>query len=127
MGGERVRKVVLLVLGLLFVAVVYPIGLYLWRPGNGCPGDTMMLSLYLTLGIFLLLAVPNPSAHRSLIAYAGWANIAHAVVMALMAINPGSDRRGLLMAGAIFGPIGLVLIALTPAKPSAEQLSTADV
>jgi len=127
MGRERVRKVGLAVVGSLFVAVVYPIGLYLWRPGNGCPGDTMMLSLYLALGIFLLLAVPNPSAHRSLIAYAGWANIAHAAVMALMAISPGSDRKGLLMAGAIFGPIGLVLIALTPAKPLAEQVSTVGV
>jgi hypothetical protein len=127
MGRERVRKVVFVVVGLLFVALVYPVGLYLWRPGNGCPGDAMMLCLYLALGIFLLLAVPDPSAHRSLIAYEGWANIAHAAVMALMAINPGSDHRGLLMAGAMFGPIGVVLIALSPATPSAEQFSTADV
>ena len=127
MGRERVRKVLLRVVGTLFVATVYPIGLYLWRPGNCCPGDTMMLSLYLARGIFLWLAVPGPAAHRILIAYAGWANIAHAAVMALMAMNPRSDRRGLLIAWAIFGPIGLVLIALTPAKPLAEQVSTTRV
>lgn len=71
--------------------------MYLWQPGNDPPGDTMMLSLYFTLGIFLLLAARNPSAHRSLIAYAGWANSAHAAAMALMAIHPASDGKGLLL------------------------------
>jgi hypothetical protein len=85
----------------------------------------MMLSLYVTLGIFLLLAVRNPSAHRSLIAYAGWANVAHATVMALMAIHPASDRRGLLTGTAIFIPIGVALIALAPARQSVERVSAA--
>ena len=116
---ERALKIVLVVVGLLFVAGVYPIVMYLWRPGNEPPGDTMMLSLYVTLGIFLLSAVRNPSAHRTLIAYAGWANIAHATVMALMTIHPASDRRGLLIAVALAGAIGAVLIALAPAKQAA--------
>ena len=119
MNREKVLKVLLVVFGLLFVACSYFIVMYLWHPGNESPGDTMMLSLYVTLGVFLLLAARNPSAHRSLIAYAGWANIAHAAVMALMAIHPGSDRTGLLTASAIFGPIGIALLALAPAKPSA--------
>ena len=114
MRRERALKIVMVVVGLFFVAGIYPVVMYLWRPGNEPPGDTMMVSLYVTLGIFLLLAVRNPSAHRSLIAYAGWANIAHATVMALMAIHPASDRRGLVTAAAIFGPIGVALIMLTP-------------
>jgi len=120
---ERALKVVLVLVGLLFVGSLYPIVMYVWRPGNEPPGDTMMLSLYLTLGIFVLLAVRNPSAHRSLIAYAGWANIAHATVMALMAIHPESDRKGLLVASRLVGVIGMVLIVLTPAKPSAGRAS----
>src|SRR5439155_12931930 len=112
MRRERALKIVLALVGLLFTAGIYPIVMYLWRPGNEPPGDTMMLSLYFTLGIFLLSAVRNPSAHRTLIAYAGWANIAHATVMALMAIHPASDRRGLLIAAALAGVIGAVLIAL---------------
>jgi hypothetical protein len=111
---ERSLKVLLVFVGLLFLAGLYPIVMYLWRPGNEPPGDTMMLGLYVALGAFLLLAVPNPSAHRSLIAYAGWANVAHATVMVLMAIHPASDRRGLLTASAIVGSIGIALIALTP-------------
>ena len=33
------------------------------------PALAMMMSLYVTLGIFLLLAARNPSANRSLIAF----------------------------------------------------------
>ncbi len=124
MRRERALKIVLALVGLLFTAGIYPIVMYLWRPGNEPPGDTMMVSLYVTLGIFLLLAVRNPSAHRSLIAYGGWANIAHATVMALMAIHPASDRSGLLTGTAIFIPIGVALIALAPAKKPAELVST---
>ena len=117
---ERALKIVIVVVGLLFVAAIYPIVMYLWRPGNEPPGDTMMLSLYFALGIFLLLAVRNPSAHRSLIAYAGWANIAHGTVMALMAIHPASDRKGLLTAAGMAGLIGVALIALAPTKETSE-------
>ena len=125
MRRERALKIVLVLVGLLFTALIYPIVMYLWRPGNEPPGDTMMLSLYVTLGIFLLLAARNPSVHRSLIAYAGWANIAHATVMALMAIHPASSHRDLLTGTAIFLPIGLALIALAPAKEPEELASTA--
>ncbi|HTT32244.1 MAG TPA: DUF6632 domain-containing protein [Methylomirabilota bacterium] len=120
---ERVLKVVLGIVGLLFVAGIYPIAMYLWQPGNEAPGDTMMLSLYFTLGIFLLLAVRDPSAYRSLIFYAGWANIAHATVMALMAIRPNSDRRGLLIAAAGFSFIGVALLVLAPAKEQRQELN----
>jgi hypothetical protein len=125
MNREKALRILLVLLGLLFVAAVYPIVMYLWRPGNEAPGDTMMLSLYFALGVFLLLAVRNPSAHRSLIAYAGWANIAHATVMALMAIHPASDRKGLLTAVALAGSIGVALVALAPAKQSGVLASAA--
>ncbi len=118
---ERALKVLMVLAGLLFLAGLYPIVMYLWRPGNESPGDAMMLSLYVTLGVFLLLTARNPSAHRSLIAYAGWANVAHASVMLLMAIHPGSDRTGLVTASAIFGSIGIAFLALAPAKSSTEH------
>jgi hypothetical protein len=47
--------------------------------------DAMMLSLHFTLGIFLLLAARNPSAHRSLIAFAAWSSFGHGTAMAIMA------------------------------------------
>jgi hypothetical protein len=39
------------------------------------------MSIYFTLGIFLLLAVRGPAANRGLIAFGEWANLAHAGVM----------------------------------------------
>jgi len=44
--------------------------------GGSDTGDTMMMSLYFTLGVFLPIAVGNPAAHRSLIAFAAWSSFA---------------------------------------------------
>ncbi len=74
MRQERVLKIVLLVVGLLFTAGVIPLTMFFSRE----PAVPMMMSIYVTLGLFLLLAVRNPAANRSLIAFAGWANLAHA-------------------------------------------------
>ena len=40
------------------------------------------MSIYVTIGVFLLLVVRDPAANRNLIAFAGWPNLAHAAVMA---------------------------------------------
>ena len=122
---QRALKVVLILVGLLFSAGVYPLVGSVrdsWH-ANKESADPMFLSLYVTMGIFLLLAARNPWAHRSVIAYAGWANIAHAAVMAVMAIHIASERRGLLIAVAMFGVIGAALIVLAPAKQSIERTS----
>jgi hypothetical protein len=81
----------------------------------------MMLSLYVTLGIFLLLAARNPSANRSVIAFAAWSSFAHASVMAVMAVHLPRERGDLPIAGAVFSIIGTVLIVLAPAKQSGER------
>jgi hypothetical protein len=62
-------RVLLVLLGLLFVAAVYPMAGGILRPAHSDTGDTMMMGIYATLGVFLLLAVRNPSEHRSLIAF----------------------------------------------------------
>jgi hypothetical protein len=84
MRRERGLKVVLVLVGLLFTAGVYPLIGSLLHPADSDTGDTMMLSLYVALGIFLLIAVRNPSAHRSLIAFAAWSSFAHAVAMSIL-------------------------------------------
>ena len=78
MVRERALKSVLVVAGLLFTAGVIPLTMLFSRQ----PSVPMLMSLYVTLGIFLLLAVRDPAANRSLIAFGGWANLAHAGVMA---------------------------------------------
>jgi len=116
MKREMLLKVVLVVLGLLFCAGVYPLVLRAKEE----PALAMMMSLYVTLGIFLLLASRNPSAHRSLIAFAGWSSFAHATVMAVQAYLGFIARRELI-GSAVFILIGVALIALAPTKQSSER------
>src|SRR5579862_1659115 len=52
MRRERALKVVLVVVGLIFSALIYPLTMFVRQE----PALAMMLSLYVTLGIFLLLA-----------------------------------------------------------------------
>ena len=89
---ERALKVVMVLVGLLFVAAVYPMIGGVLHAEQSDTGDTMMMSLYATLGFFPLLAGRNPSAHRSLIGFAAWSSFVHATVMSL---NPAfRQRRG---------------------------------
>jgi hypothetical protein len=82
MTRERALKAVMVLVGLLFSAAVYPLTMFLWR-WHESEFAPMMLSLYATLGIFLLLAARNPSANRSLIAFTAWSSFAHGAVMAV--------------------------------------------
>jgi hypothetical protein len=120
-----VLKVVLVLVGLAFAAGIFPVAMDLWHSGPTDTGDDMMLSLYITLGIFLLLAVRKPSAHRSLILFAAWSSFAHAVVMSglgLQAIHL-SERSGFLGGSAVLVVIGVVLLVLSPPKHSSELAS----
>ena len=123
MNRDRALNVVLVVVGLIFSGLVYPLTMFVRQE----PALAMMLSLYVTLGIFLLLAARNPSANRSVIAFAAWANIAHGAVMAVMAVHLPNERGDLLIAAGVFAVIGLVLIVLAPAKQTVEPVSVAVV
>jgi hypothetical protein len=81
----------------------------------------MMMSLYFTLGTFLLPAARNPSAHRSLIAFTAWSSFAHAVAMGTMGLRIPELRSGFLIASALLVIITIVLIARMPPKRSAEH------
>jgi hypothetical protein len=108
---ERALKTVLVVVGLFFVAMAYP--LVAMRIGEA---EQMMLSVYVTLGIFLLIAARSPSAHRSLIAFTGWSSLAHAAVMAVQSYYDAAERVHFLSGVALFAIIGLALAALTPPR-----------
>ena len=116
MKRERALKVVLVLLGLLFCAAVYPLLMMVKQD----PALAMMMSLYATLGIFLLLASRSPSAHRSLIAFTAWSSFAHASVMAVQAYLGFIARRE-LVGVATFAVIGVALIVLAPTKQSTER------
>lgn len=77
----------------------------------------MMLSVYVTLGVFLLLASRNPPENRSLIAFTAWSSFAHAVVMGVQACC-NIVARGELVGVAALIVIGAALIGLAPGKQS---------
>ena len=118
---KRALKAVLVLVGLLFLAGVYPlVQMHLEEALR------MMLSVYATLGIFLLLASRNPSANRSLIAFTAWSSFAHAAVMAVQVYRnliPRGEALGVLT----FAIIGVTLIVLAPARLSGELASAAGV
>jgi uncharacterized membrane protein YhdT len=127
MKRERGLKVVLVIVGLLFCAAVYPLITSVRSGWQANKEDSlpMGLSLYVMMGIFLLLAARNPSANRGVIVFAAWLNIAHATVMTVMAVHLPNERQDLLIASAVFAGIGAVLILLAPAKQSGELRSSA--
>ena len=120
MNREKVLKIVLTLVGLLFIALVYPLVMMLRQE----PALSMMLSLYVTLGIFLLLAVRDPSSHRSLIAFAAWSSFAHAAVMGGLGLEI-AGQRGFLIGSAVLVAVGVALIFLTPRIQTAQQAKTA--
>ena len=121
MNRKRALKVVMVLVGLFFVALIYPLTMFLWSEA----ALAMMLSLYVTLGIFLLIAARNPFANRSLIAFTAWSSLAHAAVMAVQALRDVNERGHLLGGGAGFVIIGVALIALAPGKQPVERVSAA--
>jgi len=120
---ERALQVVLVVLGLGTAgANIYPLvtsflaGL---RPTQGTTGP-MFYTILATLGVFLVLAARNPSAHRSLIAYAVWSSFAHTAVMALMAVQLPTKRGELLAGVAVTGLGALLLFVLARSATRSE-------
>jgi hypothetical protein len=85
------------------------------------PALAMQFSVYVTLGVFLLVASRKPSANRSLIAFTAWSSLAHAMLMGGQALA-GLIDRGELIGSAVLVVIGAALIGLAPTKESLERL-----
>jgi hypothetical protein len=118
---QRALQVILVLVGLLFVAALYPMLGGILHPEGSDTGDTMMMSLYAALGVFLLLAVRKPSVHRSLIAFAAWSCFAHAIAMGSLGFKIPSERDGFLTGSAVLVVIGVLLLVLFPAKVPIER------
>jgi hypothetical protein len=130
MNREGALKIVLVLVGLIFLVGVYPLMMFLWPSGwrwqpNQPEYEQMILGVYATLGIFLLLASRNPSEHRSLIAFTAWSSLVHAVIMTIQALQNPTERGHLWGDVPALIIVGIALIVLAPAKQSAERKSAA--
>ena len=124
MKRDRIRQAVLVLVGLSYIGLLYPLYTDLehakWLLEMKNETEPMFLSFFITLGVFLILAAKNPSAHRSLISFAGWWNLGHASVMLVETAEAWSrgvhrDFTDVVIAALM----GAALLALVPAKPAA--------
>jgi len=120
---QRALQIVLVLVGLLFSLAILPVIGGLRDPAGSDTGDTMQMAIYFALGICLLVAVRKPAAHRSLITFAAWSSFAHAAVMSTLGFEIPAQRAGFLNGSAVLVVIGVLLIALAPAKRSVAQPS----
>jgi hypothetical protein len=121
---ERLTQIVLVIVGLLNLAQIYFLFKDLWRSSWLLEGKSevgpMFLSFFIPVGVFLLLAARRPSEHRSMIALAAWWHISHGSVMAIQTVQAWMHGVPRNFADVIlFLVIGVVLLALLPAKREA--------
>lgn len=89
---ERFLKYYLNIFGLINVLVIPTIPIifgdtFLWQPRN-IPTEVMMASIYLAMGVIMILAARNPIKHKAFIDFVILANTMHAGVMFYFAQNP---------------------------------------
>lgn len=122
---SQTLRTVLVVVGLIFIFGVgllmrlWPSG-WQWQP-NQPEYEQMFMGVYATLGVFLLIASRNPTAHRSLIAFAAWSSLVHAGIMGVQAIRDTAERGHLMGDVPALAIVGVVLLVLAPKTTSLGQ------
>jgi len=118
---ERLTRIVLVIVGLLNLAIIYPLYMDLrhssWLLEQKNEVEPMFLSFFIPVGVSLLVAARRPSEHRSMIALAAWWHISHGVVMAIQSVEAwihGVHRN--FTDVIVFLVVGGVLLALLPPK-----------
>jgi len=126
--AARVRylRVVLILVGLIFIFAVYPLMMSLWPSGwrwqpNQPEYEQMILGIYATLGVFLLIASRNPLRHRSLIWFTVWSSLVHAGIMTVQAIKSPAEHGHLMGDIPALAIVAVLLAILTPRGDVAES------
>ena len=114
----RYLKIALIVFGVIFTFAIYPLGIvwpsgWTWGPGHS-HYLMMIIGVYATLGVFLLIASRDPLRHTSLIWFAVWSSVVHAVIMAFQSFADSAERGHLVGDVPALLLVAIVLAALTP-------------
>lgn len=96
----RSLKVALVVVGIIFIAGIYPMMMWVWPSGWAWEPrqpeyEQMIMGMYVTLGIFLVLAAKDPLANASLIWFTVWSSIVHGGIMFVQAIVDETEHANL--------------------------------
>jgi hypothetical protein len=123
---KRIRQIVVVLVGLFYIALLYPLCTELWHSkwllemhDNEC--EPMFITFLVTLGVFLLLAVRRPSEYRLVIAFAAWHGLSHSSTMLIQSIETSLHGvpRGYNDV-ILFGVIGIALLLSVPPKEEAK-------
>lgn len=117
-GNKGYLSTILILSGITFIVGV-PLLMRLWPAGfawtpRQAEYEQMILGVYVTLGIFLLLAARAPARHRSLILFAGWSSVIHGAIMGIQAIVDPTEQTHLIGDVPALLILGIVLVALAP-------------
>jgi hypothetical protein len=110
---NRLLSAALIVFGAGFfliypMAMIWPSG-WAWHEGSGASNDyfLMIVGVYATLGLFMIRAARDPAANVSLIWFAVWSSVVHALIMA------GEALRNPMHGGHLVGDVpALLLVAI---------------
>jgi hypothetical protein len=113
-------RVALIVFGLIFIFGIYPLAVVWpsgWTWGQSRSYYLMeIVSIYATLGVFLLLASRNPDGYRSVIWFTIWSSVVHGAIMAAQSLGDVAERGHLLGDVPALFLVAIVLgVLMTPA------------
>lgn len=114
-------KAALYLFGLIFIIGVPAMMMWVWPDGwSWTPSqpeyEQMIMGIYMTLGVFLLLAAKDPLANASLIWFTVWSSIVHGGIMLVQAIVDESDRANLMGDVPALFLVAIVLWYLMPRR-----------
>ena len=121
-------RIVLVLAGLACLSVqplmmFWPSG-WSWHHGHS-DYPLMIVGVYMTLGVFLLLAVRDPAANRSLIWFTVWSSLVHGAIMAVQALTQPEQMGHLVGDVPALLIVAVALAIVAPRGGSASTMSTA--
>jgi hypothetical protein len=120
-------RIALLLVGLIFIFGIYPLTIlwpsgWAWHTTGHSDYLQMILGIYVTLGIFLVVASRNPLANLSLIWFTVWSSVVHGGIMAAQSLVEPEHMGHLWGDVAALFLVAALLAILTPrgiaAKPA---------
>ncbi|MGB2906915.1 MAG: DUF6632 domain-containing protein [Candidatus Aminicenantaceae bacterium] len=97
---------------------IWPSG-WSWTPRQP-EYEQMIMGMYVTLGVFLLLAAKDALKHASLIWFTVWSSVVHGGIMMVQAIVDATERANLLGDVPALFLVAIVLAYLMPKKSQAQ-------
>ena len=114
-------QIALYAIGAIFIAGVPAMMMWIWPSGwSWSPAqpeyEQMIMGMYMTLGVFLILAAKDPLANLSLIWFTIFSSIVHGGIMLVQALVDETERANLAGDIPALFLVAIVLFFLVPKK-----------